>query len=320
VSAPTALVAGAGGFVAGYLVERLKADGFHVVGVDLKEPEFRATTADEFVLADLRDAEACCALFAGRTFDHVYQLAADMGGMEFIHASDAEILHNSALVNLNMVAAAADADVGRYFFSSSVCVYRDMEVGEGALTEDDAYPAQPDNEYGWEKLYAEHVLLATARHGAMKARIARFENTFGPYGTWRGGREKAPAAICRKVAELGPGGGEIDAFGDGTAVRNFTFVDDLVDGIRLLIESDEERPTNLGTTEYVTVAQLIDTVADAAGVEVKVNWIDGPVGVASRNFSKARAESLGFHAHHDLAAGIAATYPWIADQVAATNA
>jgi len=196
-----ALVCGAGGFIAGHLVKRLKREGYWVRGVDIKPPEFSPTTADDFQLLDLREPGACDAalsLPSGRV-DEAYQLAADMGGMGFIHSAESDILRNNALININMIHAAARAGIGRYFFSSSVCVYRDMEPGEPELTEDEAYPAHPDNEYGWEKLYAERVALAFGRKYGMEVRIARFQNCYGPEGTWSGGREKAPAAICRKV-------------------------------------------------------------------------------------------------------------------------
>lgn len=313
-----ALVCGAGGFIAGHLVERLKAEGFWVRGVDTKAPEFRTSTADEFVLADLRDPAECRRVLAGVAFDHVYQLAADMGGMEFIHSQELECLQNNVLINLHMADAAARAGVARYFYSSSVCIYRDMKFGEPMLYEEDAYPALPDNEYGWEKLYSEHLTKATGRRYGMTTRIARFENTYGPYGTWQGGREKAPAAICRKVASV-PDGGTIEAFGDGSAVRIFTYVDDLVDGIRLLMESDEDRPTNIGSDEVVTVAQLISTVAAVAGKEINVRWIDGPVGVASRNFSHHAIAALGYKTRYALEDGITATYPWIEQQVMALH-
>jgi nucleoside-diphosphate-sugar epimerase len=313
--ARTALVCGAGGFVGGHLVERLKAEGFWVRGVDCKLPEFRPTAADDFMVVDLREPADCHRVLADRSFDQVYQLAADMGGMEFIHSAECDILKNSVRININMVDAAAQAGVDRYFFASSVCVYRDMQADEPELTEDDAYPAFPDNEYGWEKLYSERVLLAHARHTPMKARIGRFENTFGPYGTWQGGREKAPAAICRKVAAA-PDGGEIEVFGDGSAVRCFTYIDDLVDGIRLLVESDVSEPANIGTSEYVTVDELVDTVFRVSGKRLGIKHIAGPVGVASRNFSKARMEKLGYQASHTLEDGIRKTYPWIAEQVA----
>ena len=313
-----ALVCGAGGFIGAHLVRRLVGEGFWVRGVDIKEPEFAPTGAHEFLLADLRDREQCAKALAGG-FEDVYQLAADMGGMGFIHNAECEIMRNNVLINVNVVDAAAEAGIGRYFYSSSVCVYRDMAVGEPELSEDDAYPAQPDNEYGWEKLYAERVVTAYGRRGGFATRIARFQNTYGPEGTWRGGREKAPAAICRKVAEA-PDGGEVDVWGDGSAVRSYTYVDDLLDGIRLLVESDRSEPANIGNPEYVTVDDLVRTVAAVAGKDVRIRHVDGPVGVQSRNFSHAAIERLGFEARVPVRDGIARTYPWVAEQVAAARA
>lgn len=314
-----ALVCGARGFIGGHLVERLKSEGFWIRGVDVKEPEFKRSAADEFLLLDLRRHEDCIRALAGVEFDHVYQLAADMGGMEFLHSAECEVLRNNVLINVNMVDACSEAAVPRYFYASSVCVYRDMAPGEPELLEEDAYPALPDNEYGWEKLYSERVVCAYGRHRGMATRIARFQNTYGPYGTWKGGREKAPAAICRKVAEA-PDGGTIEAFGDGTAVRSYTYIDDLVEGIRLLMESDVDEPTNIGSSEYVTVAELISTVAEVAGKNINVRWIEGPVGVRSRNFSNHRLESLGFKARYSLQEGLEITYRWIEEQVRAAVA
>lgn len=313
-----ALVCGAGGFIAGHLVSRLKEEGHWVRGVDIKEPDFGPSPADELLHLDLRDPAQCqAALAVGGGFDEVYQLAADMGGMGFIHSAECEIMRNNALINVNMVHAASQAGAGRYFFSSSVCIYRDMEVGEPELTEDDAYPAFPDNEYGWEKLYAERTAQAYGRNTGLTVRIARFQNCYGPQGTWRGGREKAPAAICRKVAEVAGASGAIDVWGDGSAVRSYTYVSDMVDGIVLLTRSDLEGPANIGTSEYVTVAELVSTVAGVAGKEIEPRYIPGPVGVQSRNFSHARIESLGWKAQVSLQEGIALTYPWIESQVEA---
>jgi nucleoside-diphosphate-sugar epimerase len=312
----SALVTGAGGFIAGHLVKELKRLGYWVRGVDLKEPEFAPTRADEFLLLDLRrDVEAEAALAPpGERFDEVYHLAADMGGMGFIHSAECEIMRNSALINLNMINAAAAAGVLRYFFSSSVCIYRDMAVGEPELTEDDAYPAIPDNEYGWEKLYAERTALAYGRRYGIDVRIARFQNCYGPEGTWRGGREKAPAAICRKVAEA-PDGGTIEVWGDGSAVRSYTYVDDMVAGIYTLTQSELEGPTNIGSSEYVTVDELVNTVVRASGKAVRIEHVDGPVGVQSRNFSHARIRSLGWRSGYSLEDGITPTYLWIGEQV-----
>ena len=308
-----ALVCGAGGFIGSHLVKRLVADGYWVRGVDIKQPEWSSSHADEFVVVDLRDPDsAATALMGG--FDEVYQLAADMGGMGFIHSAETQIMHNSMLVNVNVVEAAANAEVDRYFLASSVCVYRDMELGEAELTEDDAYPALPDNEYGWEKLYAERAVASYAREGRFQARIARFQNCYGPEGTWTGGREKAPAALCRKVAQSTDG--TIEVWGDGSAVRSFIYVDDLVEGVRRLVDSDVSDPTNIGTREYVSVRELVDLVASSAEKQVTPLWVPGPVGVQNRNFSNDRIESPGFEPTFDLVQGLANTYPWIASQVA----
>ena len=310
-----AVVCGAGGFIGSHLVRRLAADGYWVRGVDVKKPEWTPSAADEFVVGDLRDIETAVEALAG--VDEVYQLAADMGGMGFIHSAETEIMRNSMLVNLNAVEAAARNGAARFFLASSVCVYRDMEVGEAELTEEDAYPAFPDNEYGWEKLYAERLVAAYGREHGFEARIARFQNCYGPEGTWDGGREKAPAALSRKVAQSTDG--TIEVWGDGTAVRSFVYVDDLVDGVRRLMDSDEARPTNIGTREYVSVKELVDLVAEAAGREITPRWVPGPVGVQARNFSNDRIEALGFAPANDLAAGLAATYPWVEEQVRRTQ-
>jgi GDP-D-mannose 3', 5'-epimerase len=213
-----------------------------------------------------------------------------------------------------MIDAAAQLGVPRYFFSSSVCIYRDMVPGEPELTEADAYPALPDNEYGWEKLYAERTAMAYGKRFNMTVRIARFQNCYGPEGSWQGGREKAPAAICRKVAQA-RSGGEVEVWGDGSAVRNYTYVEDMVDGVFRLMQSDLEGPVTIGSPEYVTVDELVRTVVDVAGKGVKIRHVDGPIGVQSRNFSNRRIESLGWRAQWPLRRGIETTYPWIAAQV-----
>jgi len=318
-----ALVCGAGGFIGSHLVNRLKGEGYRVRGVDIKRTEFSPSGADEFLLLDLRDAAACRhALLVGDSrscqFDEVYQLAADMGGMGFIHSAECEIMRNSALINSNMIDAAGILGAKRYFFSSSVCIYRDMVPGEAELTEEQGYPASPDNEYGWEKLYAERMAMAYGRRYKMAIRIARFQNCYGPEGTWTGGREKAPAAICRKVAEA-PDGGRIDVWGDGTAIRSYTYVDDMVDGIRRLVLSDLQSPTNIGCPEYVSVRELVETVADVAGKRVNVRWVEGPVGVRSRNFSNAKIYATGWNARFSLRDGITQTYPWVEEQVKAAG-
>ncbi len=314
----TALVCGAGGFIGGHLVKKLKREGYWVRGVDIKPHEYASSAADEFCLYDLRrEADCLNALTLNEgTFDEVYQLAADMGGMGFIHSAECEIMHNSALINIHMTHTASQLKVPRYFFSSSVCVYRDMQPDEPEMTEAQAIPAHPDNEYGWEKLYAERMAMAYARNRGMTVRIARFQNCYGPEGTWRGGREKAPAAICRKVAEV-EDGGTIEVWGDGTAIRSYTYVDDMVDGIYLLMHSDLEGAANIGCPQYVTVDELVQTVAEVAGKKINIKHISGPVGVHSRNFSNERIYSLGWKPRFYLKDGIAHTYPWIEAQVKA---
>ncbi len=311
-----ALVCGAGGFIGGHLVKRLKEEGYWVRGVDIKEHDFSPTHADEFLLLDLREDENCkrALNIDGDCFDEVYQLAADMGGMGFIHSAETEIMHNSALINIHMIHNAVGQGVSRYFFSSSVCVYRDMQTGEPEMEEAGAIPANPDNEYGWEKLYSERVAMAYGRRYEMKVRIARFQNCYGPEGTWRGGREKAPAAICRKVAEA-KDGGTIEVWGSGSAVRSYTYVDDMVAGIRLLMLSDLEGPANIGCPQYVSVDELVQTVVETSGKTIHMRHIEGPVGVHSRNFSNSRIYSIGWRAKYSLNDGIALTYPWIETQV-----
>ena len=314
----TALVCGAGGFIGGHLVQKLKDEGYWVRGVDIKAHEYRATAADEFLVLDLRQEANCRTALTlnDGTFDEVYQLAADMGGMGFIHSAECEIMHNSALINIHMTHQAAELGVPRYFFSSSVCVYRDMQPGEPEMTEAEAIPANPDNEYGWEKLYSERIAMAYERNQGMTVRIARFQNCYGPYGTWTGGREKAPAAICRKVAEV-EDGGTIEIWGDGTAVRSYTYVADMVDGIYRLMHSDLVGAVNIGCPEYVSVNELVDAVAEVAGKKIHVKHIQGPVGVQSRNFSNERIYTTGWQANYYLKQGIAETYPWVEAQVKA---
>ena len=313
-----ALVCGAGGFIGGHLVKRLKREGYWVRGVDIKEHEFCPSAGDEFLRLDLREKQNCEAALAvpGAKFDEVYQLAADMGGMGFIHSAECEIMHNSVLINVYMTHVAAALSIPRYFFSSSVCVYRDMQRGEPEMTEAQAIPAHPDNEYGWEKLYSERVALAYERRFGMQVRIARFQNCYGAEGTWRGGREKAPAAICRKVAEV-EDGSTIEIWGDGTAVRSYTHVNDMVEGIYMLMQSDLHGAANIGCPQYVDVNELVATVSEVAGKKVHVKHIDGPVGVQSRNFSNERIYSIGWRPKVFLKEGIQLTYPWVEAQVRA---
>ncbi len=314
-----ALVTGAGGFIGSHLVKRLKDEGYWVRGADLKYPEFSPTAADDFQLLDLREEANCRAAVAGpggAVFDEVYQLAADMGGMGFIHSAECEIMRNSALINIHMIHSSAAAGVKRYFFSSSACVYRDMEFDEPELSEEEAYPARPDNEYGWEKLYAERLAMAYGRRYGMTVRLARFQNCYGPEGTWRGGREKAPAALSRKIAEA-PDGGTIELWGDGTAMRAYTYIDDMVDGIRRLMESGLEDGVNIGRQEYVSVDELAATIASVAGKTIHFKHIEGPVGVKARNFRIDRISAIGWRSRFSLREGIAKTYPWVKAQVEA---
>ena len=315
-----ALVCGAGGFIGGHLVKKLKREGYWVRGVDQKEHEYSTSAADDFQVLDLRQEQNCCKALTldSGPFDEVYQLAADMGGMGFIHSAECDIMHNSALINIHMTHSMVEMGVPRYFFSSSVCVYRDMQPGEAEMTEEEAIPAHPDNEYGWEKLYAERVAQAYARNRGIQVRIARFQNCYGPEGTWQGGREKAPAAICRKVAEA-ENGGTVEVWGDGTAVRSYTYVDDMVNGIYLLMQSDLAVPANIGCPQYVTVDELAQTVIAASGKEIKIKHIPGPVGVQSRNFSNERIYALGWQPKIFLNEGVARTYAWIDAQVKAKN-
>ena len=315
-----ALVCGAGGFIGGHLVKKLKSLGYWVRGVDIKAHQWSPDSADEFMLLDLRVEDNCSValtLSQGK-FDEVYQLAADMGGMGFIHSAETEIMHNSILINVYMTDLAAKMGVPRYFFSSSVCVYRDMKHGEPEMTEAQAVPANPDNEYGWEKLYSERMAQAYERRTNMQVRIARFQNCYGPEGTWTGGREKAPAALCRKVAEI-PDGGTIEVWGDGSAVRSYTYVSDMVDGVYLLMQSDLHGAANIGCPEYVSVDELAQTVARVAGKKINVRHVEGPVGVQSRNFSNARIYSLGWKSKVSVEEGIRRTYPWIEAQVKAAK-
>ena len=315
-----AVVCGAGGFIGNHLVRRLKREGFWVRGVDVRKPEFRETTADDFVLLDLRVPENCQTALSlpHGSPDEVYQLAADMGGLGFVDSAECEIMHNNALINIHMIHAASQNSIERYFFSSSVCVYRDMDVGEPEMGEYGAYPAMPDNEYGWEKLYAERLVMAYGRRYGMMVRIARCQNCYGPECTWTGGREKAPAALCRKIAQA-EDGGAIEVWGDGTAVRSYTYIDDMVDGIYMLTHSDLEGPVNIGCLQRVTVDELAMTAAKVAGKTIRIKHVEGPVGVQSRNFSKERIYSVGWKPRFSVEDGLRIAYPWIEAQVKAQH-
>ncbi len=316
-----ALVCGAGGFIGSHLVRRLKEEGYWVRGVDLKHPEFGPSHAHDFVRADLRDPRVCAAVAAPR-FDEIYQLAADMGGAGYIFTGehDAEIMHNSASINLNMLEAARQTGAGAIFYSSSACIYpaeNQEDPTNPTCREDTAYPANPDSEYGWEKLFSERLYLSYRRNYGMKVHVARFHNIFGPEGTWTGGREKAPAAMCRKVAEA-PDGGTIEVWGDGLQTRSFLYIDECLEGVRRLMRSDFSGPVNIGSEEMISINALVAMVADVAGKEIHVRHIDGPTGVRGRTSENTLiAERLGWKPMRALRDGIDATYRWIAEQVEA---
>lgn len=314
-----ALVCGAGGFIGSHLVRRLRADGFWVRGADLKPPEFSPTLADEFVVVDLRDPVACQEL-VDRHFDEVYQLAADMGGAGYIFTgkNDAAVMQNSAMVNLNLVEACRLAGIRRLFYSSSACIYPEhnqLDPAAPVTREDSAYPANPDSEYGWEKLFSERLYLAYNRNHGMECRIGRFHNIFGPEGTWRGGREKVPAALCRKVAEA-EDGGEIEVWGDGEQTRSFLYVDECVEGTVRLLRSDFPGPVNIGSEEMVTINELAMMTASIAGKQIRLRHVAGPLGVRGRNSHNALIrERLGWAPSQPLRDGLERTYPWVAAQV-----
>jgi nucleoside-diphosphate-sugar epimerase len=312
------LVCGAGGFLGHHLVHFLKNKGYWVRGVDLKYPKFSKTKADEFLILDLRRRDNCRKALSLKNggFDEVYQLAADMGGMGFISGAECDIMHNSALININMAyIAIKEFKIPRFFFSSSVCVYRDMKKGEKVITEEEAFPANPDNEYGWEKLYAERVYQAFGRKYGTKVRIARFQNCYGPEGTWNGGREKAPAALSRKIAEVKGESGEIEVWGDGKARRVFVYINDLLEGVYILMHSDIESSVNIGPMKDVSVDDLVKIIAKISSKKIKIKHIDGPVGVKARNFSNKKILSLGWKPKYSLEEGMRETYPWIEKQV-----
>lgn len=316
------LVNGAGGFIGGHLVERLKREGFWVRGVDLKHNEFSECSADEFVIGDLRDPTVAAA--AVRRIEIVYQLAADMGGAGYIFTGkhDACVMHNSATINLNTLESGVKAGVRKFFYSSSACAYPEynqLDPNNPKCSEDSAYPAAPDSEYGWEKLFSERLYLAYMRNYGIQVRIARFHNIFGNQGTWSGGREKAPAAVCRKVAET-PDGGSIDIWGDGKQTRSFLGVDECLEGIRRLVESDFTGPVNIGSEEMVTINRLAEMVIGISGKRLSIRNIDGPLGVRGRNSdNRLIREKLGWAPSTPLCAGLEKTYAWIEAQVLAAT-
>ena len=314
-----ALVCGAGGFIGNHLVNRLKNEGYWVRGVDLKYNEFQDTKADDFVIGDLTDPQLCRTVI-DRKFDEVYQLAADMGGAGFVFTgeNDADIMHNSGLINLNILDACRRRNVKRIFYSSSACMYPEynqMDPKNPKCSEDSAYPASPDSEYGWEKLFSERLYLAYHRNYGMDVRIARFHNIYGPFGSWCDGREKAPAAFCRKVAEVSDGD-TIEMWGDGKQTRSFLYIDECLEGVRRLMLSDWTGPVNIGSEEMVSINQLAKIVMDIAGKNLSINHIPGPLGVRGRNSdNKLIAEKLNWAPSYSLNKGLEKTFSWVEEQV-----
>ncbi len=316
----TALVCGAGGFIGSHLVKYLKRYGYWVRGVDLKYPRFAETQADDFIVGDLRKL-IICGNIIDLPFDEVYQLAADMGGAGFVFTgnNDADIMHNSAQINLNMANLCSNMGVKKIFYSSSACMYpqyNQTDPMNPKCSEDSAYPAYPDSEYGWEKLFSERLYLAYHRNHGLDVRIARFHNIFGPEGSWNDGREKAPAALCRKVA-MAKDGGEIEMWGDGLQTRSFLYVDECLDGIRRLMDSKDFRgPVNIGSEEMVTINKLAGMIMRIAGKNLSIKHIPGPQGVRGRNSDNHLIyEKLGWKPSKPLSEGLSKTYSWINQMV-----
>ena len=315
-----ALVCGAGGFIGSHLVKRLKEEGYWVRGVDLKYPEYWNTFADDFIIGDLRDISVCQRA-VDQYFDEIYQLAADMGGAGFVFTgdNDADIMHNSGLINMNMVDVAWKRNAGRIFYSSSACMYPEhnqLDANNPTTAEHTAYPANPDSEYGWEKLFSEHLYLAYNRNKGLDVRIARFHNIFGPMGTWEGGREKAPAAFCRKVAQA-KDGDTIEMWGDGEQTRSFLYIDECLEGIRRLMSQEEFLgPVNIGSDEMVSINQLAQIAMEIAEKKILIKHIPGPLGVKGRNSdNNLIKEKLNWAPNYPLADGMKITYTWINEQV-----
>jgi len=314
-----ALVCGAGGFIGSHMVKRLKSEGYWVRGADLKYPMFSETAADEFFQGDLTD-QAFCNVVTNVEFDEIYQFAADMGGAGYIFTgdNDADVMNNSATINLNILRRIKDYKP-KIFFSSSACMYPEynqLDPDNPDCREESAYPAEPDSEYGWEKLFSERLYFAYNRNYGVPVRVARYHNIFGPEGTWEGGKEKAPAAMCRKVAVLSDVGGAIEVWGDGEQTRSFLYIDECIEATRRLMDSDFMGPVNIGSEQMVTINELVDTAAKIAGKKVDKNHIPGPLGVRGRNSNNDLIrEKLGWDYSQTLEDGIAKTYNWIKEQL-----
>lgn len=337
-----ALVLGAGGFIGSHMVKRLKSEGYWVRGVDLKNPEFSETHADEFIVGDLRDPRLVDRVvrFYGEQgnfyeniapkfheqFDEIYQFAADMGGAGYVFTgeNDADIMHNSATINLNVLESVRkfneekENNKTKIFYSSSACMYPErnqLDPNNPNCSENSAYPAEPDSEYGWEKLFSERLYLAYARNHRIPVRIARYHNIFGPEGTWRGGKEKAPAAICRKVA-YADNGDTIEVWGSGDQTRSFLYIDECIEATRRLTDSDFSGPVNIGSEEMVSINELVDITSEVSGKEIYKKHIDGPIGVNGRNSDNTLIrEKLGWDYSQPLKEGIRQTYRWISEQI-----
>jgi len=313
------LICGAGGFIGNHLVKRLKGEGFWVRAVDLYKPEFSESLADEFIIGDLRDQEICKQIL-DMHFEEVYQLAADMGGAGYIFTgeNDAYVMHNSATINLNIAELCKHHNVGKVFYSSSACIYPEynqMDPDNPKCTEDSAYPAAPDSDYGWEKLFSERLFMAYHRNFGLDVKVARFHNIFGHEGKWTGGREKSPAALCRKVAEA-EDGGTIEVWGDGKQTRSFLFIDECIDGVRKFMNSDFHGPVNIGSEEMITINDFAKMIIELSGKRIGINNITGPLGVRGRNSDNALIkEKLGWAPNKPLIEGIEKTYHWISEQV-----
>ena len=318
-----ALVAGAGGFIGHHLVNRLKSEGYWVKGVDLKWPEFEDSLADEFVLGDLRQPDFCVEVVSGE-FDEVYQLAADMGGAGYVFVGehDADIMHNSAMINLNILEACRLHNIRRVFYSSSACIYpasNQQDPDNPMCSEASAYPADPDSEYGWEKLFSERLYLAYQRNYGINVTIARFHNIFGPLGTWNGGKEKAPAALCRKVINA-KNGEAIEIWGDGKQSRTFLYIDECIEGVRLLMESGYSGPVNIGSEELITIEELAKMIIGVSGKNLSITNIPGPQGVRGRKSdNRLLYEMLSWAPSYPLEKGIEKTYRWIEEQVGSSK-